>query len=188
MGRWLRRRADRAAGDSCADAFAVDRLLDAVISLKKTRTLDEVDAKAVGLNKPRASVRLKTGDGGGGAEARRPVPPRRCAHCRDRRRALRRRRLHPLRPRKGSRRVAGPHDLPGRPREVQRITLSAGVAWPQTSGASNREPRKRPRRPQSDRRPVLRPLRADRGEVLEASPWGWPRAVVVVVFKQGGAQ
>src|SRR3954453_1088393 len=31
-----------------ADAFAVDRLLDAVTSLSKTRTLDEVDPKAVG--------------------------------------------------------------------------------------------------------------------------------------------
>jgi hypothetical protein len=46
-----------------ADAFAVDRLLDAVTSLQKTRTLDEVDPKAVGLDKPRATVRLTTRDG-----------------------------------------------------------------------------------------------------------------------------
>src|SRR3954468_16442958 len=46
-----------------ADAFAVDRLLDAVTSLSKTRTLDEVDPKAVGLDKPRATVRLTTKDG-----------------------------------------------------------------------------------------------------------------------------
>jgi len=46
-----------------ADAFAVDRLLDAVTSLSKTRTLDDVDPKAVGLDKPRATVRLTTKDG-----------------------------------------------------------------------------------------------------------------------------
>lgn len=57
-----------------ADAFAVDGLLDAVISLEKTRTLDEVDAKAVGLDKPRASVRLKTEDGERVLKLGAPVP------------------------------------------------------------------------------------------------------------------
>jgi len=46
-----------------ADAFAVDRLLDAVTALQKTRTLDDVDPRAVGLDKPRATVRLATKDG-----------------------------------------------------------------------------------------------------------------------------
>ncbi|HET9209918.1 MAG TPA: DUF4340 domain-containing protein [Thermoanaerobaculia bacterium] len=46
-----------------ADAFAVDRLLDAVTSLAKTNTLDSFDPKAVGLDKPRATVRLTTKDG-----------------------------------------------------------------------------------------------------------------------------
>ena len=46
-----------------ADAFAVDRLLDAVTSLQRTNTLDAVDPKAVGLDKPRATVRLTTRDG-----------------------------------------------------------------------------------------------------------------------------
>ncbi len=46
-----------------ADAFAVDRLLDAVTSLAKTNTLDQVDPKAVGLDKPRATVRLTTKEG-----------------------------------------------------------------------------------------------------------------------------
>ncbi|HSF42778.1 MAG TPA: hypothetical protein VLT87_23435, partial [Thermoanaerobaculia bacterium] len=36
-----------------ADAFAVDRLLDSILALEKTRTIDEVDPKAVGLDKPR---------------------------------------------------------------------------------------------------------------------------------------
>jgi hypothetical protein len=47
-----------------ADSFAVDRLLDGLAALEKTRTLDDVDPKAVGLDKPRAVVRLttKTGD------------------------------------------------------------------------------------------------------------------------------
>lgn len=57
-----------------ADAFAVDRLLEAVISLEKTRTLDEVDSKAVGLDRPRASVRLKTDDGERLLKLGAPVP------------------------------------------------------------------------------------------------------------------
>jgi len=47
-----------------ADAFAVDGLLDALTGLQKTRTLDgKVDRTAVGLDKPRATVRLKTAKG-----------------------------------------------------------------------------------------------------------------------------
>jgi hypothetical protein len=46
-----------------ADAFAVDGLLDAVTGLQKSRTLDKVDRAATGLDKPRATVRLKTADG-----------------------------------------------------------------------------------------------------------------------------
>jgi hypothetical protein len=57
-----------------ADAFAVDGLLDAVIALEKTRTLDEVDPKTAGLDKPRATVRLKTGDGERVLKLGAPVP------------------------------------------------------------------------------------------------------------------
>jgi hypothetical protein len=46
-----------------ADAFAVDRLLEAVASLDKSRTLEGTDPKAVGLDKPRATVRLTTRKG-----------------------------------------------------------------------------------------------------------------------------
>jgi len=47
-----------------ADAFAVDGLLDALTGLQKTRTFDgKVDRAAVGLDKPRATVRLKTAKG-----------------------------------------------------------------------------------------------------------------------------
>jgi hypothetical protein len=46
-----------------ADAFAVDRLLEAVASLEKSRTLEGADPKAVGLDKPRATVRLTTKKG-----------------------------------------------------------------------------------------------------------------------------
>ena len=46
-----------------ADAFAVDRLLDSVISLERTRTLEDFNPKDVGLDKPRATVRVKTKDG-----------------------------------------------------------------------------------------------------------------------------
>lgn len=46
-----------------ADAFAVDGLLDALTGLQKSRTLDQVDRAATGLDKPRATIRLKTADG-----------------------------------------------------------------------------------------------------------------------------
>jgi hypothetical protein len=46
-----------------ADSFAVDRLLDGLAGLEKTRTLDDVDPRAVGLDKPRAVVRLTTKTG-----------------------------------------------------------------------------------------------------------------------------
>lgn len=46
-----------------ADAFAVDRLLDSVTGLERTRTLEDFNPKDVGLDKPRATVRLKTKDG-----------------------------------------------------------------------------------------------------------------------------
>ncbi len=48
---------------SRADAFAVDRLLDEVAGLEKTRTLEDVDPKDVGLDKPRATLRLATKEG-----------------------------------------------------------------------------------------------------------------------------
>ena len=46
-----------------ADAFAVNGLLDALANLEQTRTLEDVDPKQTGLDKPRATVRLKTDEG-----------------------------------------------------------------------------------------------------------------------------
>jgi hypothetical protein len=46
-----------------ADAFAVDGLLDALTGLQKSRTLEKVDRAATGLDKPRATIHLKTADG-----------------------------------------------------------------------------------------------------------------------------
>jgi len=46
-----------------ADSFAVDRLLDSLTNLEKNRALDEVNAKDVGLDKPRAVIRVTTQDG-----------------------------------------------------------------------------------------------------------------------------
>jgi hypothetical protein len=46
-----------------ADSLAVDRLLSTLTALEQTRTLEEADPKALGLDKPRASVRLVTGKG-----------------------------------------------------------------------------------------------------------------------------
>ncbi len=58
-----------------ADSFAVDRLLDGIAALEKTRTLDEVDPKAVGLDKPRAVVRLTTKKGERVLKLGAEVPP-----------------------------------------------------------------------------------------------------------------
>jgi hypothetical protein len=46
-----------------ADAFAVDGLLTSLADLEKTRTLEEIDRKAQGLDKPRATARIETEDG-----------------------------------------------------------------------------------------------------------------------------
>ena len=46
-----------------ADAFAVDGLLEALTALEQTRVLEDVDPKQAGLDKPRATVRLKTDKG-----------------------------------------------------------------------------------------------------------------------------
>ncbi len=41
----------------------MDQLLSSIVSLERTRTLEDVDRKDVGLNKPRATVTLRTQDG-----------------------------------------------------------------------------------------------------------------------------
>jgi hypothetical protein len=46
-----------------ADASLVDGLLDALAALDTVRKLDDVNPKEVGLDRPRATVRVKTGDG-----------------------------------------------------------------------------------------------------------------------------
>jgi uncharacterized protein DUF4340 len=58
-----------------ADALAVDRLLDAVASLEKTRTLEEFNPKDVGLDKPRATLRLATKEGERVLQLGAEVPP-----------------------------------------------------------------------------------------------------------------
>lgn len=46
-----------------ADTALVDGLIDAISSLDTIRKLDDVNPKEVGLDRPRATVRVKTGDG-----------------------------------------------------------------------------------------------------------------------------
>lgn len=46
-----------------ADTSLVDGLLDALAALDTVRKLDDVNPKEVGLDRPRATVRVKTGDG-----------------------------------------------------------------------------------------------------------------------------
>ncbi len=58
-----------------ADAFAIDRLLESLSTLEKSRTLDAVDPKAVGLDKPRVTVRLATKDGEKVLKLGADVPP-----------------------------------------------------------------------------------------------------------------
>ncbi len=58
-----------------ADASAVDGLLDSIAGLEKTRTLEDVDRKNVGLDKPRATVRIETEDGPRVLQIGAAVPP-----------------------------------------------------------------------------------------------------------------
>lgn len=46
-----------------ADTFAVDGLLDGLVTLESSRTIEDVDPKEAGLDQPRATVRLKTAEG-----------------------------------------------------------------------------------------------------------------------------
>ncbi len=48
---------------SRADATAVGGLLQSLLDLQKTRTLDDPDPKALGLDKPQATIRVKTAGG-----------------------------------------------------------------------------------------------------------------------------
>lgn len=56
-GEW-RIEAPAAYAGARADAGAVDQLLDALLTVEKRRTLEDVDRKAVGLDQPRLAVRL----------------------------------------------------------------------------------------------------------------------------------
>lgn len=58
-----------------ADAAAVNALVEGVLALEKTRTLETVDRKATGLERPEWKVRLKTADGEKVLELGAPVPP-----------------------------------------------------------------------------------------------------------------
>ena len=49
--------------DAPADGSAVDRLVDRLAGLEKSRTLDEIDAAELGLAEPRGRVVVETGDG-----------------------------------------------------------------------------------------------------------------------------
>lgn len=58
-----------------ADTFAVDQFLGSIHDLEKIRTLEDVKPAAVGLDKPRATVRLKTADGEKVLKLGAEVPP-----------------------------------------------------------------------------------------------------------------
>jgi hypothetical protein len=58
-----------------ADAAAVNALVEGVLALEKTRTLEAVDRKATGLDMPEWKVRLKTADDEKVLELGAPVPP-----------------------------------------------------------------------------------------------------------------
>ncbi len=46
-----------------ADAAGVGRLVDSLVGLERSGTIDDVDPKATGLDKPEAKIRLKTAEG-----------------------------------------------------------------------------------------------------------------------------
>jgi hypothetical protein len=58
-----------------ADTFAVDRLLESITGLEKSGTVEKADPRAVGLDRPRATVRLSTSDGEKVLKIGAEVPP-----------------------------------------------------------------------------------------------------------------
>ncbi|MEA2561729.1 MAG: hypothetical protein QOH06_3233 [Acidobacteriota bacterium] len=170
-----------------ADAFAVDGLLDALANLEQTRVLDDVDAKQAGLDKPRATVRLKTGEAEtvlkiGAAD---PMGGSTLAAVEGRKGAfvVSDSILNEIRKNPGDWRdrqmYRGDRD------QVQRITLSSGVVLVPKGDAFRLE---RPVADRADREKVddlfaeLSGLTAERFVNQQMGP---PRAVVEVAFKQG---
>ncbi|HYH45339.1 MAG TPA: DUF4340 domain-containing protein [Thermoanaerobaculia bacterium] len=170
-----------------ADAFAVDGLLDALTNLEQTRVLDDVDLKQAGLDKPRATVRLKTGEGetvlkigaadpmGGSTLA--AVEGRKGAYV------VSDSILNEIRKEPGDWRdrqmFRGDRD------QVQRITLSSGLVLVAKGDAFHIQ---KPVADRADREKVddlfaeLSGLTAER---FLDQPMGQPRAAVEVAFKQG---
>jgi hypothetical protein len=170
-----------------ADAFAVNGLLDALTNLEQTRVLDDVDPKQAGLDKPRATVRLKTGEGetvfkigaadpmGGSTLA--AVDGRKGAYV------VSDSILNEIRKEPGDWRdrqmYRGDRD------QVQRVTLSSGVVLVPKGESFHLE---RPVADRADREQVdnlfaeLSGLTAER---FVNQPMGQARAVVEVAFKQG---
>ncbi|HVG06578.1 MAG TPA: DUF4340 domain-containing protein [Thermoanaerobaculia bacterium] len=173
-----------------ADAFAVDGLLDALANLEQTRVLDDVDARQAGLDKPRATVRLKTGEGSEGETilkigAADPMGGSTLAGIEGRKGAfvVSDSILNEIRKEPGDWRdrqmYRGDRD------QVQRITLSSGVVLVPRGDSFRLE---RPVADRADREKVddlfaeLSGLTAER---FVNRPLGPPRAVVEVAFKQG---
>ena len=170
-----------------ADAFAVDGLLDALTALEQTRVLDDVDARQAGLDKPRATVRLKTGEGETvlkiGAED--PLGGSTLAGIEGRKGAyvVSDSILNEIRKAPGDWRdrqmYRGDRD------EVRRITLSSGVVLVPKGDVFHIE---KPFADRADREKVddlfaeLSGLTAER---FVDQPLGQRRAVVEVAFKQG---
>ena len=153
-----------------ADSFAVDRLLDGLAALEKTRTLDDVDPKAVGLDKPRAIVRLTTKTGEKVLQARRRGAARRQP---DRRRATGQKGAYVV----GDAILSEVDKAPGDWRDrlifrgdreaIRRITLTgargrAGRPRPPAGRLPDRAPVRRPRRSRPGGRPALGPHRPHR--------------------------
>ncbi|HEX5719939.1 MAG TPA: DUF4340 domain-containing protein [Thermoanaerobaculia bacterium] len=170
-----------------ADAFAVDGLLDALINLEQTRVLEDMDPKQAGLDKPRATARLKTDKGetvlkigaadpmGGSTLA--AVEGRKGAYV------VSDSILNEIRKAPGDWRdrqmFRGDRD------QVQRITLSSGLVLVAKGDAFHIQ---KPIADRADREKVddlfaeLSGLTAER---FLHQPMGQPRAAVEVAFKQG---
>jgi hypothetical protein len=168
-----------------ADGFAVDGLLDALTGLEQTRILDDVDSKQAGLDKPRATVRLKTDEGEtvlkiGAAD---PMGGSTIAAVGEQAFVVSDSILADIRKAPGDWRdkqmYRGDRD------QVQRITLSSGVVLVPKGDVFYME---KPVADRADREKVddlfaeLSGLTAER---FVDQPFSQPRAVVEIAFKQG---
>lgn len=168
-----------------ADAMAVDGLLDALVNLEQTRALEDVDPKQAGLDKPRATVRLKTDEGETvlkiGAED--PLGGSTIAAVQDQAFVVSDSILAEIRKTPGEWRDRQMYR--GNRDEVRRITLSSGVVLVPRGEAFHIEKPIQDRADQEKVDDLFAELSGLMAENFVDQPLGPPQAVVEVGFQQG---